>query len=338
MARSNWQNEALVGDFLSLKRRVLDACGNDPSSIESMANGDEPFRQLCLQLSSATYRLRLSEESATGGIIAPVNQSFIQEWRDYEKRLSAPLAGVFLADLGMSLGEGEKATQEEISDDCAKQEANDLTSLIQYLEDRANDTDDERFQTFLGEGLAAWRNLTTKVGLDLRGVFRRVQLAPLVLMPNHVARKYGPNEGQSLYLKWTDARRAFVFGALHASIAMSRATLEQILKDGYGLNTTNLHKAIKKLGEVTSPAVATKADRLRVVAKFLLHAEYDSYKRTELEILRERKIRDEALSNLEREVAALLLVLRDLIEGAHDDVELVVSKLKLENECSKEEN
>ena len=332
MTRSALHDEAHVTNFLRLKRKVVESCGNDPSTIETLATNDEPFRKLCLELSSVAQSLSLSEASASGGIIAPVNQSFIQEWRDYEERLSAPLAGVFLADLGLNFDGAEKASPKEISDDWAQQEASSLEALIQYLDALAVNVDDEQFQTLLDDGVMAWRKLVTGGGLDLRGVFRRIDMAPLMLMPRHVAKKYGPDEDRSLYLKWSDARKAFVFGALRASIAMVLATLEQILHDVYGLSTTDLKEAIKKLPEYTSPHLVAKAQRIRTVAVWLLHAEQKAHKnKTELETLQEKKILNEALSNLEREVASALLVLRDLVEGARDDAMLVIQEVKSED-------
>jgi CII-binding regulator of phage lambda lysogenization HflD len=113
---------------------------------------------------------------------------------------------------------------------------------------------------------------------------------------------------------------------------MVRATLEQILHDVYGLSTTDLKEAIKKLPEYTSPHLVAKAQRIRTVAVWLLHAEQKAHKnKTELETLQEKKILNEALSNLEREVASALLVLRDLVEGARDDAMLVIQEVKSED-------
>jgi hypothetical protein len=235
MHRRQLDDTAIISNFLRLKGEVLDRC-NDPSRIEALAASDPAFRDLCLSLEAATWPLRFSAEEATGGIIAPVNQGFIAEWRDYEKRLQKPLAGVFLA--GLNLDGLPKGTDQEVRDSAAEIDARNLFAIIDYIESLAASPQDREFARVLGDGLSAWRTLAKGAGLDLVGIFRRLQMVPTVFVPPHVATKFG-DEQLSLNQKWIDARQAFVFGALQAATAMARSILELIFVKVYGVQKGN---------------------------------------------------------------------------------------------------
>jgi hypothetical protein len=70
--------------------------------------------------------------------------------------------------------------------------------------------------------------------LDVRGVFERWQRVPVVLMPAHVANRYGASDKGSLPHLLDNAVRAYVFGAPAAAFAICRAAFEMILKRHYG--------------------------------------------------------------------------------------------------------
>ncbi len=154
MSRTKSHDDALVAQFLRLKREVLDNCDRDSSTIEGMAVRNELFRKLCLDLDWAATRLRFSEDEAVDGIIAPVNPLFREEWRDYETRLARPLAGVFLTDLGLALDGAEVFTDAEITDDEARERARAVENIICYLEDKASVADEE-LESLLNDGLSA---------------------------------------------------------------------------------------------------------------------------------------------------------------------------------------
>ena len=99
------------------------------------------------------------------------------------------------------------------------------------LEELCTDYREDGKMKFDGRnGVAAWRNLIREVGLDARGVFRRRQLVPFVMIPRHVSARHGATDPVSLLALLRQAQEAFVFGVPFAVTALMRALLDTILK------------------------------------------------------------------------------------------------------------
>jgi hypothetical protein len=177
--------------------------------------------------------------------------------------------------------------------------------LEQATDDRRDFPED--FRESIEDGMAAWERLKQDAGFDLRGVFRRRELVPFVLIPRHVAAKHGSAEVLSMLKNLQQAHDAFVFGATFAALALMRAIMEGLLRDHYGTKGPKLSERINQARELLpSGANAAALHRLRRLANAILHLDSD---------------KDEGLPKiepvqLEKEIVSLLFVVRALIEGA----------------------
>ena len=155
--------------------------------------------------------------------------------------------------------------------------------------------------------MAAWERLKREAEFDLRGVFRRRELVPFVLIPRPVVVKHGSTEALSMLKILQQAHDAFVFGAPFASLALMGSIVEALLRDHYGAEGKDLSERINHARKrLPSGANAAALDRLRRLANAILHLDID---------------KDEGLPKikpiqLEKEMVSLLFVLRTLIEGA----------------------
>jgi hypothetical protein len=132
-------------------------------------------------------------------------------------------------------------------------------------------------------------------------------LVPFVLIPRHVAAKYGNAKALSMLKNLQQAHDAFVFGTPFAAVALMRSIMEALLRDHYWAEGEDLSERINQASKrLPRGANAAALHRLRRLANAILHLEPE---------------KDEGLPKiepiqLEKEIVSLLLVLRGLIEGA----------------------
>lgn len=170
----------------------------------------------------------------------------------------------------------------------------------------------------INEGYAAWDKLTTKIGLDLRGVFRRRRLAELGFanVPRHVAHPKTPSKSSQFWTVYERATDAFVMGNFHAAIVLLRAIVESLLERAYGARVFDLRDKIKNVRDVLPPAANEAALlRLRGMAVAILHLESTKMSEQERQDA-ERRLKPE---RIEDETRQLLRVVCALIEGAPEN-------------------
>jgi hypothetical protein len=151
--------------------------------------------------------------------------------------------------LGVDLepASGPEQSRFEVLWDHANQNAKERAAAIESALDFAvgeasKDWRDfpEGFADSIQDGIAEWKRLSKETEFDLKGIFRRRQLVPFVLIPRHVSEGHAPDEKLSLLTHLQQAHEAFMFGVPFAAIALMRSILELVLKKHYGSHGTNL--------------------------------------------------------------------------------------------------
>ena len=295
--------------FMALFQKLRDWIDDNPTDLEKLAADDEVLSRLCNDLGFAAAFLSMNEKRQRRLFSAPVDPKFIAAWRAYEEKYASPIAGMFLSDIGLdtsaSLVENKSRADFlwEAADDDAKDQANAIKSALNFAHDQA--TDDWRdfgggFRDSIEDGTAAWDRLATETGFDLRGVFRRRELVPFVLVPRHVSQHHGEAEKLSLLTHLQQAHDAFVFGVPFAALALMRSILETTLKTHYHPTGKDLAELIENCRGLPRDASKAALHRLRLLANDVLH-------------FNKEKVRLPA--DFERELVSLLIVLRALIEG-----------------------
>jgi hypothetical protein len=218
---------AANANFLSLFSKLKHSADDRPDCLREWAKTDQGLRQLCDDVSWAAYLLAKSERSDRQLFTGPVDLVFIKTWRDYEDRYEFALAEIFLDFLGPELVPGarpapEAYTRWEIADDTASSQAKAIETAIDFAIDQVADDLGEFPEGFLEtieDGARAWEGLKRQTSFDLKGVFRRRELVPFILIPKHVSDKLGTNIGKlTLLTSLQQAHDAFIFGAPLAAL------------------------------------------------------------------------------------------------------------------------
>lgn len=306
-----------VIEFMVLFARLKDWIDDEPNNLRNLYKEDESVMELCVRLSLAAGFLRMNERRYRELFSAPVDSKFRNEWRDYEKRYEPMLCGVWNSDLleqdGIDTDRTPSASlQWQYADDQAEEQKRLIGKAIDFASvqiDQSRADFPEKYVDKIEEGIVAWETLKDDIISDLRGVLRRRDLVPFVLVPRHIAAKYGDTDKLSMLKNLRQAHDAFVFGAPYAALALMRSIMEAALREHYSAEGRDLEAYIRHV-HLQLPAGANEAalHRLRKLANAVLH------------IKREK---DEGLSDiddtkLEREIVSLLFVIRALIEGSPD--------------------
>ncbi len=303
------KDSAEVIEFMALFQKLRDWIDDDPKDLDKLAADDEALERLCNNLGFAATLLSMNEKRQRRLFSAPVDPTFITAWRAYEERYASPIAGVFLSDIGLDTGSSPVANKSRADFlwDTADEDARDQAKAIEGAIDFANDqaTDDYRdfpdgFRESIEDGTTAWHRLAKETGFDLRGIFRRRELVPFVLIPRHVSQHHGEAEKLSLLTHLQQAHDAFVFGVHFAALALMRSIMETTLKTHYQAMGKDLKERIDNCENLPDRCSKLALHRIRNFANDILHFEKD-------------KIR--LPDDFERELLRLLNVLRALIEG-----------------------
>jgi hypothetical protein len=298
-----------MASFSKLRGRIND----NPTDLGKRAELDDSLKRLCDQVTLAALTLTQDERSHRRLFAAPVDPKFISAWRAYEQRYSSQLAGLFLSGLGLALEDTPMSEHDRIQTnwDNADYEAGEISNAIQTALNFANEQATEGwrdlpndFSENIRDGVSAWKRLANETGFDLRGILRRRDLIPFVLIPRHVSNQYGEGERLSLLTHLQQAHDAFVFGAPFASIALMRAILETILKRHFNSTGRDLKELIDNCPSLPRIASAKTLHRLRNLANDILH-------------FNDEQARIPA--NLESEILLYLYALRSLIELPRTD-------------------
>jgi len=307
-------SDEVVG-FMTLFAQVKGRCNDAPEELVGLAKADPSTKDLCSDLFFEHSSLHTKQRSHRALFAAPVDPGFLTAWRDYEERYNGIVSDIKLGDLirDSGIGEPSQAPKADVewdnADYLAEEPAGAIEAVMEFVELEAEE-DEGRFpeESFeqIQEGISAWKKLKADIGFDLRGVFRRRELVPFMLIPRQVAAKHASAEKLSMLKNLQQAHDAFVYGATYAALALMRSITEIVLRDHYGADGANLKARIREARD-RLPCGASAADlhRLRNLANAILHVDPE---------------KDEGLSGmdgarLEKEIAALLRVLCALIEG-----------------------
>jgi hypothetical protein len=303
--------------FLGLLTKLKEWSDDDPDGLRSLASADDGVRELCDQLFWIAQSLRTSERHYPQLFASPVNPKVIAAWREFEERFENVIGEIWLDGLGLGLIPTSERRQQkeepradwrwENADAHAKEEAEVIQSAVDYANAHATEGIIEgTYRETIEHGIAAWERLKSEAGFDLRGVFRRRQLVPFVLVPRHVAAKQASAEALSLLKNLREAHDAFVFGTPLACLAVMRSIVEVVLRDHYGVGGNDLneliHNAQHLLPRSASPAAL---HRLRRIANAILHLEKNSSAPLDVE-----------WTGVEKQIVSFLFILRGLVEGA----------------------
>jgi len=299
-----------LAKFMTLFQKLRDWIDDEPSGLDALAEKDGSIKQLCVDLDLAASYLSMNERRRRRLFAAPVDPKFIEAWRAYEERYATQIARVWLSDLGLGAAsspanDGSAGdTKWMLADDDAEVQARAIEKAMDFAEfniDQEHRDFPNDFRADIENGIAAWSSLKEATGFDLRGVFRRRELVPFVLIPRHVAHKHGDAEKLSLFTHLQQAHDAFVLGVPFAALALMRSVLEVTLERHYGAEGQDLKERIENCRSLPKGASKAALHRLRRLANAVLHVDEE----------RHRLPRD-----MEKELLSLLVVLRSLIEGA----------------------
>ena len=312
-----------VVSFTEHFRRLKTCVDDHPENLIEDAIRDESIVDLCNALWWDAFMLRNAERRHPELFTAPVDPAFIRHWRDYETRyddlVSWISATVFLGslasdepfDLATELrGSRTRPMKPEQIWESADHAAAEKVALIeaacsfasdQIGQDDRWDDDQEDWIHDIENGLELWKLLPAQVGLDVRGVFRRRELVPFVMIPRKIANANGKR--LRLLNNLREAQSAFVYGLDSASLALMRATLEATLTSGhFKIFGNDLEEKITALRNRLPLGVSVNAlHKLRTDANAVLHQGGDVEER-------DRKTH-------EIELMASLKALRALIEA-----------------------
>ncbi len=303
-------------EFMLLFARLKDRFDDTPDHLAELGASDEGVKDLCARLSMAAFFLKMNEGRARALFAAPVDPAFLSAWRDYEERYQSVVSEVWLSDLLPEVGTMESSCVPEadrqwnFADDEAKNEASGVEEAIEFARSNADEDqrrgDQSEFIEKIQDGARAWCRLKKETGFDLRGVLRRRELIPFVLVPRKVAAKGGSAEKLSMLKNLQQAHDAFVFGTPFAALALMRSTMEAVLRDHYGAEGEDLCKRIRNARNRLPPRAKEAAlHRLRIRANAILHLDQEKHE----------KLPELDKVGLEKEIVLLLYVLRALIEG-----------------------
>ena len=309
-----------VTDFMALYSRLKDWCDDVPEDLPTLCETDCSIRDLSLRLHLSSSFLRHSERLHPELFSSPVDPTFIIKWREYEKKYEPILSTCFLLELLREINIDEKndspATDEpqtldklwRDADEDASRFAAAVDGVIEFAHEQVSQSQrafDEEFADTIKDGVAEWRGLQVYAGFDLRGVLRRRQLVPFVLVPRQIAAK--SESARRMLRNLQQAQEAFVFGVPYAALALMRSIMEVVLRENYGAHGANLRETIDNTDGQLLPDEAHKVHLhgLRILANDILHVERDQD--GILENVKEM--------NFERKVLSFLFILRALIEG-----------------------
>lgn len=354
-------HDGLVADFLEQKRKLQEQCDNDPACITELAGSDVDFRAVCESLSWKAGQLREAQVNAPSAIIAPVNEIFIQQWRDYEKRFSDVVARVAMASMIQQTREALNRGIVEVNETgtypakqrefkSSYQDSYESAKILNLDEDpwtRANnsgsefaaaldklieegssclleadlDDEDDWRASVASDGLFAWSRLKSDCVLDVAGVLRRQTLAPTLLVPKTISDNVG-GELFNLYDLWTDARQAYIYGTFLSSLALARAILEKLLQRFYEAEGSNLPELIRDYEQRTpTPRPSHDLHQIRLIANAVLHSNLVASEGTTNSFSEKRASR--AKADPEKASLDSLIALQKIIE--------TVSKLRPKN-------
>ncbi|MBI1233039.1 MAG: DUF4145 domain-containing protein [Alphaproteobacteria bacterium] len=301
--------------FLRLKRLI----GDETDALSEDALRDSDLRNLVVLLGYAASEIRNSEGQSQSAFTSPVDPRFLESWREYERDYERPVSEACrtvarefpeFAELHLPFIPDPRQAWDWFWSDVAGQqdELDDLLGMIgNALEEREEDEGSIELPDELAElGRAAWLDLTNSVPLDVDGIIRRRALLPFVLIPRHVANRYGSSEKRSLAERLRQAQEAFIYGLPLAALALLRSIVEVSLRDHYRSSGSGLTEMIGNAKGLTGAANAAALHRLRQLANAALHdgdhpsleAAWNTDKSLELEMTR------------------LFVAVRDLIEHA----------------------
>ncbi len=250
----------LVIKFPALYANLKDWTDDDPEGLPSLTDGDETLRRLCSNLGSTAFLLANEERRNRTLFANPVDPKFVKAWRDYEARYAPAINCVELAKIidcdAASFDPPPKKSAEtdlKLAAEDANESANAISSVFSFAERelkfQKESVDDTAYEETLDEverGISEWENLN-RSGFDLKGIIRRRNLIPFVLIPRHVSAHHGAAEKLSLLTLLQQAQEAFVFGTPLAAISLMRAILEMVLQFHYNISGPDLEECINRV-------------------------------------------------------------------------------------------
>src|SRR4051794_26209248 len=87
---------AEVATFMMLFARLREWIDDEPNNLEELSRNDDSIRRLCTDLWWVASSLSIAERRKSTLFAAPVDPSFIRDWRAYEARYLVAVREAFL--------------------------------------------------------------------------------------------------------------------------------------------------------------------------------------------------------------------------------------------------
>lgn len=117
-------------------------------------------------------------------------------------------------------------------------------SLVEQISDYIDFKAEDSAFFSRAKGALIW--IRDTLGLDLRETECRFKEFPVIVIPEHVSNRHGPDDPRSLFAYLNDVRLAYIIGANLAAIAMCRACTEILIRIHYNRDDrTDLTPLIK---------------------------------------------------------------------------------------------
>ncbi len=278
------------GHFLATFARLKEETDDDPKQLCPLGKLGQEIQRLCEELHRSAEEFQAFEERSPVAMARHISPASVKARREYEERWAEPVSSVawrwlllalekqfpVLSENDEEAEEFPKAKQDPLADRIedwkydSKGWAREIERAFDEIFELSGCDTSGEYEWVEGS-LRAWDRLRG-AGLDVADALWRRRAIPFVLVPQHVANRYG-KEHQSLYLRLHQAAKAFIFGAPLAALALQRAVLEEVLKKHWGSEKGHIRDAC--LPELSWDS---RADRLKNLANKALHGEPEKLK------------------------------------------------------------
>jgi Domain of unknown function (DUF4145) len=314
--------------FIKLFAKLTEWVDDDPMAIPT-CTGEFEFVALCMDLSAAYMDIEFSNKQRKM-FLGAQDTKYIKRLREYESRYKETIEWACLQLVRHTRKMCEEFIPKEVANfpfeevaDLFEKMRVDSTRFIRdnveennllvretlgyvielFAGKRKRNSREEKRSYFAGahQILGIIEQLDLKTGESTE----RLKLAPNLLVAREIARRFHNSRQMVFCDLFNQAVRSYVVGAKDACLALMRSIVEVVLTDIYGSKGCDLSEKIRLSSNLPANVDKNKLHNLRRLANQSLHS---SSCETDV------ASRDDQL--IEEEMADLLSVVRDLIEGA----------------------
>jgi hypothetical protein len=236
-------------DFVHHHRNLRERTGNNPSGARRALDKFPDLAYSIGRLREIYEQLNRHRRFGARRFVVQAHPEFQRAFKDYRDRWRRELQRMLNEDPGLGLKDIEPieidlGAPEEVTTPVETgsegfgweerwqfdPERDKLTEMLHWLQSVVRGTALDDWDDRAVEAVD-W--LEHSVGLDFDDIQRRWIEFPVIVVPQHVSDKYGPDQPRGLYGGLNQIRQAYIVGADFAAIAMCRAVTDLLIRDHY---------------------------------------------------------------------------------------------------------